>query len=68
MTSQYIHDNIHEMKWDDSVLFQHSVVRLYIGISPMVTSMKSTHESVQFKHGVVRLYKRWLGYILYIHV
>ena len=26
------------------------------GISPMVTSMRSTHESVLFKHSVVRLY------------
>ena len=27
------------------------------GISPMVTSMKSSHGSVQFKHSVVRLYQ-----------
>ena len=27
-----------------------------IGISPMITSMKSTHESVPFKHSVGRLY------------
>ena len=29
------------------------------GISPMITSTKSTHESVPFKHSVARLY----GYI-----
>ena len=26
------------------------------GISPMITSTKSTHESVPFKHSVARLY------------
>ena len=31
------------------------------GISPMITPMKSTHESVQFKHRVVRLYIAALG-------
>ena len=26
------------------------------GISPMITSMKSTHKSVSFKHSAIRLY------------
>ena len=30
--------------------------RCRAGISPMITSMKSTQESVPFKHSVVRLY------------
>ena len=38
--------------------FKHSVVRLYIGVSPMITSMKSAHESVPFKHIVVRFLYR----------
>ena len=33
------------------------------GISPMVTSMKSTHGSVPFRHSVVRLYIAALCYI-----
>ena len=32
------------------------------GISPMVTSMKSTHGSAPFKHSVVRLYISALHY------
>ena len=38
---------------------------LMFGISSMITSMKSTHESVPFKHSVVRLYKQlYATYIL----
>ena len=29
-------------------------------ICPMITSMKSTHESVPFKHSVVRLYSSFM--------
>ena len=32
------------------------VTFIYFGISPMITSTKSTHESGPFKHSVVRLY------------
>ena len=40
----------------DSTSLKPPEVQVEIGISPMVTSMKSTHESVPFKHSVVRLY------------
>ena len=30
-----------------------------MGISPMITSMKSTHGSVPFRHSVVRLYGKY---------
>ena len=30
------------------------------GISPMITSTKSTHESVPFKHSVARLYSTFM--------
>ena len=39
-----------------SVPLKHRVVRLYIGISPMITSMKSKQERVPCNHNVVRLY------------
>ena len=44
------HDNIHEINtWKCPIQPQCG----YIGYIPMITSMKSTHESVPFKHSVV---------------
>ena len=43
------------------IMSWHIFIQLFIrvvGISLMITSMKSTHESLPFKHSVVRLYKQ----------
>ena len=44
-------DFMHDFTMGDLAL-----LTTFAGISPMVISMKLTHESVPFKHSVVRLY------------